>query len=326
MASSPSASSWAARGRLSSTARPPLVHRIGHAELEGDGKIVAHLAADGAVHLEDEAAAALGVAAPVVVAVVGVGRAELADQVAVPGMDVDTVEAGLAQAPRALAERLDRFLDIGDAGRRRPPGRDEVLDGRGRQRSHRRVAALAAGVAELTENRAARVVDALGEALVGLDRCVVMDAGLAADVAPARVDVDVAGEDQAGAAAGDVEVEPGVVLGNDAVVARHRLRGRRTDEAVLDVQRADARGLEQLVDAHPSPPVSGAAAARRGFTIATRPAPGSGSRRCCWRRSLPAAWGSTRYRACRTARREWPRCRAPGPASTPPPPSGARRR
>ena len=242
-------------------------------------------------------------------------------------MDVDAVEAGLAQAPRALAERLDRFLDVGLAGCRRPPRRDEVLDRRGRQRGHRGIAALAAGVAELAENRAAGVVDALGEALVGLDHRVVMDAGLAADIASARVDVDVAGEDQAGAAAGDVEVEPGIVLGDDAVVARHRLRGRRTDEAVLDGQRADARGLEQLVDAHPSPPVPGAAAARpRCLTIATRPAPGSGSRRCCWRRPPPAASGSTRCRACRTVRREWPRCRAPGPASTPPPPSGARRR
>ena len=63
--------------------------------------------------LEDEAGAVLERAAVLVVAIVDRRAEELGDQVAVGAVQLDAVEPGLARAPRAFGERLDRLVDVG---------------------------------------------------------------------------------------------------------------------------------------------------------------------------------------------------------------------
>ena len=142
--------------------------------------------ADRPDHLEQEARAILQRAAVLVGAVVDAGREELREQVAVGGMQLDAVEAGLARAPGAAGERLDELLDLGLARRRgresraaTPCGWSSSSDGRCGI-VHARHVHLPARMAELHDVLAVEPVHRLAEPLPQRDEIVAVHGGVAA--------------------------------------------------------------------------------------------------------------------------------------------------
>src|SRR6185503_8742428 len=177
---------------------------------------------------------------------VGGGGGELADQVAVGGVDVDAVEAGLDGTAGSVGEGLDRLSDLvlgggGDVAASQRVGHR----GRGQRRHAGLDARLAAGVGDLGEDLASVPVDGVGDAAQAGDEVVGVDAGLTAGVAPSRGDVEVAGEDQADVVASQLLVEGDVLVGDRAAVVGHGFRRAGAHDAVAHLHAADAPGREQ---------------------------------------------------------------------------------
>ena len=99
-------------------------------------------------------------------------------------------------------------------------------------------------MAQFSKNDAAGVMDACGETPEGLNDAIVVDPRMIVPAATARMDVHLTRKDETGTTAGDVEVEVDVVLCDEAIWSRHRLRRRRPNEPVLDCERPDLGGLE----------------------------------------------------------------------------------
>jgi len=106
----PAASSARATSIASSIVAAALeVRRV---ELDADRERRADRGADRADDLEEKAAAARRIAAPLVVAQVRARRQELRDQVAVRGVDLHAREAGVPGDRRGRAEPADQRLDL----------------------------------------------------------------------------------------------------------------------------------------------------------------------------------------------------------------------
>ncbi len=87
---------------------------VGAGKAADHREVVAHLGLDLLDDLHEQADAVLERPAVLVGALVGVGRQEVGDQVAVTGVDLHQVEAGLLGAPGCLAERFDDVPDLVD--------------------------------------------------------------------------------------------------------------------------------------------------------------------------------------------------------------------
>src|SRR5262249_56640637 len=113
-------------------------------------------------------------------------RVELRDQVAVRGMDLDAIEAGLAGAHGGGGESRRRLVDARACHLQRHDGLERHLVDRMRngRRGDRRLAAdvatgVAAAMAELDRRLGAVAVDRIDEARESRQEAVVMDAELA---------------------------------------------------------------------------------------------------------------------------------------------------
>ena len=222
----------------------PLLERVA----DEDREALAALLLDRVDDREREAHPVLEAAAEPVGAHVEERAHELRQQVAVGGVELDGVEAGLLDPPGGLAEEVDELEDLGDrrradllalllgvlvddlvAGR---PGQLEDAVG-GAQRVVARDGALAAGVLELDGALRAVAVHPLGQA--GEARDVVVAVGdEAGHRGPAGLHVRRRGadDDEAGAAAGDVGVVVDVALAHLAVGVRRADVRRHVDDAV----------------------------------------------------------------------------------------------
>ena len=174
-----------------------LAFGVGHAAGEivvdrdaKDHRHAAHRGLDRAQHVEPEARAVFERAAVVVGAPVLERGEELRDQVAVGGVDLDAIEAGLLRARGGLRERRHRR---GDARARHFLRHDGLVGDlvdrmRNRGRRHRRLAAdvaprMPAAMAELDRRLGAAAMDRIDEAREAGQEAVVIDAELAPAVA-----------------------------------------------------------------------------------------------------------------------------------------------
>jgi len=90
-----------------------LVEKFIGGDAQGDGVILAAGLMDALHDLGGEPAAVFKAAAVLVGAVVGIGGEELADEIAVGGMELHAVEAGLLRADGGIDEVLHKALDLG---------------------------------------------------------------------------------------------------------------------------------------------------------------------------------------------------------------------
>jgi hypothetical protein len=115
-------------------------------------------------------------------------------------VEMDTVKARVL-GPRGCGREIgDDFLHLGVGHRHRRPREDSVRDDGRRQRYDLGYQRLAAGVAQLGEDSTAMPMHRLGDAGERSDTIIVIEAKLSRFVLPARLYVDVAGDDQTGAA------------------------------------------------------------------------------------------------------------------------------
>ena len=109
----------------------PATETVEHVDFDYHG----HVVASGVHHFLDdqahEAHAVVEAAAPTVVAVVGIGGKELADEVAVSGVDFDAVETGLTGKIDSIAEVVDSLEDFGFGHGADESGRVEIESGGG---------------------------------------------------------------------------------------------------------------------------------------------------------------------------------------------------
>ena len=213
---------------------------------------------DRAQHLEPEAGAVRERAA------IGVGAAvlergvELRDQIAVGGVDLDAVEAGLAGADRGGGIGGDGGRDARDAHRLGHDGLEgDLIDRmRDRRRRDRGLArdvdpGVAAAVAELDRGLGPAGMDHVDEAAEPGDEPVVVDAELAEAMAAGLLGRGHLDRDQADAAPHPGGVVGEGVLGDEARLVRGPRGHRRHHDPVRDLDRADpGRGEE---DVHRAP-------------------------------------------------------------------------
>ncbi|MNL11193.1 hypothetical protein D3C87_1320200 [compost metagenome] len=225
---------------------------------------VADLGAHRRHDLGAEGRAAGRVAAVVVGAPVGVGPQEAVDQITVPGVQGDAVEADVHGVARCAGEGCDHGLDLGGGhglGRRphridvvvaiggmarlapmaRGPGADQVGSQGPRRITQRPL------MPQLGEDAPARRVDLRDDApppgqgglAVHMGNGGIIDGG-------GVVHPDPLGDDQPGAALGATAVVGGHVLARNAA-RREVSRHRRHDDAVGQGQAADRQRREQDV-------------------------------------------------------------------------------
>ena len=203
--------------------------------------------------------AAAHAAAVLVGSPVGARRQELADQVAVPAVHLDAVEARVPGAPCRLAVGLDDSPDLGQAQRPRDDTRPEMQDG-GRRRGNDRLGFLGrarARVMQLHEDLRVVSFHGLGHFAQRRDELVVVDphaAGAHADVGEHPRD---ARHEQGRAALRPFLHEGGVFREDVAFVMAIACAHRRHYDAVLQLELADPAGLKQPAQRflHGSPPV-----------------------------------------------------------------------
>lgn len=256
-----------------------LVLELGRVELDAHDEVGAGPGADGLGDLGDDAGAVLNGAAVAVGTLVGVGGKELGEQVAVGGVHLDAVTAGLLHVLGGVSEALDDAVDVLLSGRTglgeghahdlllelHIGGRDRVgLNGvPGKKFSNCSTNAsmndnidlpdLSAGVADLGQEDGAVLV-ALGghlleslEALT-LERSILGDDGVAHGLKVLGLEESVAGDDNTNVALAPSPVKVDELLGGNTtlldvleVPRRHTLGERSLQEAVLG---GTARELE----------------------------------------------------------------------------------
>jgi hypothetical protein len=190
-------------------------------ELDREDLVGADRRAHGSRDLQHEPAATFRVAAPLVVAAVGVRGEELVDEVAVGGVDLDTVEAGVDHDPCGLREARDEVDDLlagqrTGLGERRPHVDRDGAGGYGQLGQSGE--GLATGMVDLHQRGGALAPRGGRPASQGLEVAVVLDDDVERLADRAAVDHDVAGDQQAGAA-----VSPALI---DARELGRRLVGR----------------------------------------------------------------------------------------------------
>ena len=247
---------------MPAAALAPLLERVA----DEDRVALAALLLDRVDDREREAHPVLEAAAEPVGAHVEERAHELGEQVAVGGVELDGVEAGLLDPPGGLAEEVDQLEDLGDRGgpdllalllgvlvddlvAGRPGQLEDAV--RGAQRVVARDGALAAGMLELDRALRAVAVHPLGQA--GEARDVVVAVGHEAGhggAAGLHVRRGRADDDEAGPAAGDVGVVMDVALAHLAVGMRRADVRRHVDDPVrqLDVPQLDR--AEQVRERH----------------------------------------------------------------------------
>ena len=198
--------------------RQPAGHVVLVRQAHPHGEVaIAHLRADGIDHLEEEAHAVLGGAAVLVVSLVERRREELVQQVAARGVDVDAVEAGVADAPGGAGEVLHEVVDLPLADRNGDHGpAQEVRDLAGRPgfRSPHHLALRRARVIDLMEHLHAVFVHGVPQLLQVRLAAVVPEADR-----PGSVGVD-ARRGHGGHA--DPTFRPGDVIGDEVVAEKPR--------------------------------------------------------------------------------------------------------
>ena len=170
---------------------------------------------------------------------VGHGRRELADQVAVCRVDVHPVEARLHSAPGATGKGLDRLHYLGFTRRLHHAAGQSVGDRRRRQRTVVGNPRLAACVRDLREHLAAVPVHGARQPGEPGHHRVGVDPDLTRSVAAARMAEHVAAQDQADPVPGQLRVHRNQLVGDLTAFARGRLGGAGTHDPIGDLYRAD---------------------------------------------------------------------------------------
>ena len=189
--------------------------------------------------LHREATTALGVAAPVVLALIRALGQELVEQVALRAHDLDGVVAGLLGEHGAAGEVLDRGPDLLVGQLSGGERADGGLRGRGGDRL--RVIGVAPRVQDLQGQQAAGLVDGVGEDPVMGRLGGIRELAAPGGEAAFAVGAEAAGDHQAGSAAGalgEVRGELGELLG---IVLHTCVHGAHED-AVGKLQPPDAQG------------------------------------------------------------------------------------
>ena len=201
-------------------------------------EVVADLRPDRPHRLEQKPRAVLERAAVLVPAVVDRRGEELREEVAVGGVELDAVEAGL---PRPPGSRRERGRDLPQLRGSRPLGLEPVQRvGLARRAQALPVeveptdVSLPAAVGELQDVLAVVLVDALPELAPERDRPVVVDGRVVGDDEPALLDSAPRGDDRADAAARELELPVDARPGPRAVVVVEPPRDARAQSAVLD--------------------------------------------------------------------------------------------
>ncbi len=223
------------------------VDAVGHVELGRHRHVraggVAHRAQDGA----GEAGAVLDRTAELVVAAVELGAQERAQEVVVPDVHLDAVEAGLHRQRRGAPVVLGDALDAGDVDgtQARAHGR-EAAGGRegggavGARVGHR------PGVADLRRRGRALGVHGVGQAAQSRHRVLAEQQAVAVGP-PLRRDGQVGHRGEGGPAGRHPAVEVDQLVA-DLAARRDALEGGRLDDAVAQGQRPEGRRSEDRRD------------------------------------------------------------------------------
>ena len=179
--------------------------QVEHGQAEDDDEAGAYAFAGAAHDFQREADAVLVAAAPLVVAVVGVGGDEFVDQVALGAHDLDAVVAGALGQRRGVGIVVDRLAHLLATQRVRAERADRRLDRAGRHQFG--VVGVAAEVEDLHADLAAGVVHGLGDDLVFRGLLRRRHRRATGHGAATFVGGNAAGHDQAHATAGALGVE-----------------------------------------------------------------------------------------------------------------------
>ncbi len=207
-----------------------------------------------AQNFEAEAGAIFQAAAIFVVAPVLERRVELRNQIAVRGVDLDAIEAGLLRALRRGDVSGDGLCDARLGHGFRDDGLERGLVDRMRngRRRDRCLAAnvdpgMAAAVAELDRRLGAAAMDLADEPRQAGNEMVIVDADLVAAMSAALFRRGHLDCNQAHAAADARHVIGDQVVGDETLRVRRARGHRRHDDAVFDFDRPDAGGREEDV-------------------------------------------------------------------------------
>ena len=154
-------------------------------------------------------------------------------------MKMNAVEAGALRARGRRAEIGNNLFHLGVRHLHRRPREDGVRYDRRRQRYDLGYQRLAAGMAQFSEDNAAAAMHCVGDPGEGTDASVVIQAELPRLILSTRLDVDMPGYDQAGAAARQIGIEADQIVGGIALARRHGFGRRRADDPVLENEASD---------------------------------------------------------------------------------------
>jgi len=237
-----------------------LIGPVGSGDADEDWQMDGPLGTDGVDNFEEEADAVFEAAAVVVGSLIGEGREEFVEQVAVSGVDFDEVEACGEGADGSEAECLDgggeagliEGLGDGVTGRKGDgrggnglPGsffrQEETLGDEGR--GH---ASLSASVGELDAGTGSLRVEELGDALQGGNVFVFPDAEVTGGDAAFGGDGGGFQRDQGSAALGSGTEVDEMPVGGEAIFRRVLAHGGNAD-AIGELEGAELEGREEGV-------------------------------------------------------------------------------
>ena len=219
---------------------------LGGTDAKADGEIrpahTTYLAHD----VAGKARAIRHAAAVLVVAPVGTGGQELANEIAMAAMHLDTIKACVLRAARTLAKGLNEVLDLQQRQRARHHAGSKMHDGRGRRGNHGAGFLRGAGarVVQLHEDLGIMLVHRVCQFLQAGNQLVVIDAHAARAHAHFGKDARHAGHQEARAALGALLHKGNVFVQHIAIVMAVTRAHRRHDDAVLEFQGSDAARLE----------------------------------------------------------------------------------